>query len=56
MLKGKKTYAISILGSIGAVTNIVIKIIQKQPIGVEDIGALLAAIGLGTLRAGIKNG
>ena len=56
MLKGKKTYVISILGSVGAGINIALKILNNQPISMEDLTALLAAIGLGTLRAGIKNG
>jgi hypothetical protein len=56
MLKGKKTYAIAILGAIGAAANIAIKVIQEQPVGIEDIMALLGALGLGSLRAGIKNG
>ena len=56
MLKGKKTYAIAIIGAVGALANIAVKIINKEPIGMDDITALLGAVGLGTLRAGIKNG
>jgi len=55
-LKGKKTYAISIIGGIMAGGNIVLKLLNNQPVGMDDIVALLGAFGLGTLRAGIKNG
>lgn len=56
MFKGKKTYVIAIVGAIGAAANIAVKVINKEPVGMEDIAALLGALGLGTLRAGIKNG
>ena len=54
-IKGYKTYVLSAIAIIGAIGNIIRKLFQGEPITMEDLMALLAACGLGTLRAGMKN-
>ena len=53
-LKGKKTYLISIVATIVAVGNIILKLLNGEPITQEDFYLLLGSMGLGTLRAGMN--
>jgi len=55
-LQGYKTYIVAGFAILTAVGNLVTKFLNGEPITMEDIMMLLAALGLTTLRAGIKNG
>ena len=51
-LQGKKTYIIAGIAIIGAVCNLVLKLVNGEPVTVEDVYLILGSAGLGTLRAG----
>ena len=55
MFPGKKSYVVSIVGTIVSAGNLILKFYAGEAVTITDIMALLGAIGIGTVRAGIKN-
>lgn len=53
-LKGKKTYIVAGAGIIIAAANVILKIVNDEPVTTEDVAIILGFLGLGTTRSGIK--
>jgi len=52
-LKGKKTYIVSLIGAIIAVGSLLLKVLNGEPVSMDDVIVILELLGIGGLRAGI---